>query len=181
MRNKKNYILVTTIALCVGCFSHAQTQTAFLSPLFTSQKAYVSSQIQDKQRSKFHSYINFGNALMPRIYDEIKKIDTSFWNTPSQTNLLEFFPFYGNLKGVLWKDNGTYYSFLLDEGKKLIVQQQSLGDLETKFRTIIQNFGNWGNTIFSVNGTALSSPTEHPFYLISKISSMSVSTLGFYY
>lgn len=181
MRNMKNYILITSIAICVGFVSHAQSRTAFLSPLFTSQKAYVNTQVKEKQRSKYLACINYSNVLLPRIYDEIQKLDTSFWNNPNQTNILEYFSSYGNLKGEIWKSNSIYYSYLLDADKKLIVQGKSISDLETSHQTIIQNFSNWSTSVFSNNGQALGSPTDHPFYLAAKVSTDSVYSIGFYY
>jgi hypothetical protein len=108
-------------------------------------------------------------------------MDSTFLSVPDQTNLLEFFPSYGNVKGILWKGNGTYYSSWLDEGKKLNLRAQVLAELEIKFQTIIQNYSNWASSVFSTNGSALGSPTDRPFFLASKISTDSSTTLGFYY
>lgn len=175
-------IFIVAITVCFGFISRAQSgPSAFLSSLYTSQKAYTNTEIQKKYISQYHSCISYANTLLPRVYDEIRKIDTTFWNASGQTNLLEFFPSYANVKGVLWKTNGTYYSFWLDDGKKLNVQAKPIGYLDTKFQAIIESFANWGGPVFSTHGAALGSPAERPFFMASKITTDSTTTLGFYY
>lgn len=127
------------------------------------------------------SLIHFANVIHPRIFEEIKKADSLFWRDVDSVNVLEFFPNYGSINGIIWKGNSVYYSFIIGADKKLSVQGRTLTQLEGSTKIIIQNFANWNNSIFSINGAALNSPTDHPFYFASTYKDVDVSSIGFYY
>jgi hypothetical protein len=179
----------TLIAVIIFCFCYhtAKPQTSnngLLTTLLKSQKDYISTNMQEKQKPKYLSLLHFANVIHPKVIDEIQKLNASFPANNQNINILEGFAGYSNVNGIIWQGDSTYYSYNYGADKKLTVTQRSFSQLNDATRIIVQNFANWSNATFATNGQALSAPTDHPFFLASKVlfsSEPTVQTIGFYY
>jgi hypothetical protein len=173
------------LALLAFCFSGnliAQNkQTEISSNIFKSQKAYINSQIGEKQRMKYLSLIHFSNVIHPKVFDEIHRSDSSFWYNIENFNTLEFYSTYNNVTGLVWRDNNVYYLYRYGSDKKFVIEPRSFAQLNDTMRLILTNFNNWEHSIFVTHGQSLSAPTDHPFFLASKYSPAAIQTIGFYF
>ena len=175
------YIIVALI-LCCTMSAVAQQKFAVLhSQLTKSQKEYINTHVDQKERSKYLSLIHFGNIILPKVFEEIKKMDSLFWQIGPNLNILTSFPSYGDIQGEIWKDSSVLYTFSLRSDRKLIVKTKSLANLDAGRRTIVQNFANWTHPVFEVQGMRLGKPTDHPFFLATKLSAGNIASIGFYY
>ncbi|OQP61858.1 hypothetical protein A3860_30800 [Niastella vici] len=158
----------------------AQENTNTWSVLLNNQKQYIGSAITEKQRSKYISLVYFAHIIHPKIWEEIKKIQSSV-TLNEHFNIIENFLPNNAIDGVIWTEDSSYYAYHYRTGKKLVVQALSLQQLGDSCRTIVSHFDNWEHPTFATNGPALGAPTERPFYLASKYTLNTIQTIGFYY
>lgn len=169
-----NVLIVSTLV--------AQNDTEVFANIFKNQKKYITDSIAEKEKPKYLALIYFANVIHPKVKDEIKKVNPSFWGNSENMNILEFFPSYTSVKGWIWKSNNLFYSYTFGADKKLILHEHSASQLsDTSALTIIENYSNWNHPLFTTRGHALSSPTDRPFYLTSKNITGAIQTIGFYY
>jgi len=181
---KNNIISLIIFSICCISAKSQNDNNTLLTTLLKNQKDYLNTNIQDKQKAKYLTLLHFANVIHPKVIDEIQKLNASFPTNGLNLNILEGFAGYSNVSGVIWQGDSTYYSYNYGADKKLTVIERSLSQLSDTTRTIVQNFTNWSNSTFATNGQALGSPTDHPFFLASKVSYASdpaVQTIGFYY
>jgi len=181
---KNNIVGLIIFTFCCINAKSQSTNDGLLTTLLKNQKDYLNTNIQEKQKSKYITLLRFANVIHPKVIDEIQKINASFPASSQTLNILEGFTGYSNVSGVIWQNDSTYYSYNYGADKKLIVTQRSLSQLSDTTKTIVQSFTNWSSSTFATNGQALGAPTDHPFFLASKVSYASdaaVQTIGFYY
>jgi hypothetical protein len=180
---KKYIVILTSFSLC-WINAKSQGTNVLLTALFKGQRQYITDTIQQKEQSKFLTLLHFANVIHPKVINEIQKLNASFPANNQNINIVEAFNGYSNISGVIWQGDSTYYSYNYGADKKLTVTQRSFSQLNDTTRSIVQNFFDWSNATFATNGQALSAPTDHPFFLTSKVlfsSEPTVQTIGFYY
>lgn len=180
----RNNIIAVTIACFCWINSKSQGNNyGLLTTVFKGQKQYITNSIQQREQSKYLSLLHFANVIHPKVIGEIQKLNASFPATSQTINILEGFTTYSNVNGVIWQDS-LYYTYNYGADKKLTVLQRLFSQLNDTAKAIIQGFNNWNASTFSVNGQALGAPTDHPFFLASKVfysSEPTTQAIGFYY
>src|SRR5207248_9040258 len=127
MRN--NILCLIIFSFCWINAKSQNTNNDLLTTLLKSQKDYLNTNIQEKQKPKYLSLVHFANVIHPKVIDEIQKLNSSFPADGQTINILEAFSGYSSLNGVIWQGDSTYYSYNYGADKKLTVLQRSLSQL----------------------------------------------------
>jgi hypothetical protein len=144
--------------------------------IFKCHKQYITDSITQKYKSNYLAILHFSNVTRSKVINEINKIDSTFWI--GSINILENFSSYTNVKGWLWKDNATIFTFSYNTDKKLTVQLQAISDLNNPEKSIIEN---WNISTLPISSLLLKSPTDSPLYWTTRLSSTQTQTAAFYY
>src|SRR5438270_13558089 len=107
MRNNIVHLIIFSF-----CWINAKSQNTnndLLTTLLKSQKDYLNTNIQEKQKSKYLSLLHFANVIHPKVIDEIQKLNASFPANGQNINILEGFGGYSNLSGVICQGDSAYY------------------------------------------------------------------------